>query len=184
MVAFAEASGNAFQPGEDEQIIGYLSATQTPDAVNQRKAQVAAASSAGRSMVSAKARAAPDQSGPPSRFSVRTTGFVAFVLVSMLVLCPAAPLESPSRRGGASSCWGSPRRNLIAARSANPEAGERHTANVERKNLALRCYRRPAPQRAARPVSNLLFSLRRKESHSVVLDMFIGGNVGLRGDHA
>ncbi len=73
MVAFAQGSGNAFQPGEDEQIIGYLSATQTPDAVNQRKAQVAAASSAGRSMVRAKARAAPDQSGPPNRFGARTT---------------------------------------------------------------------------------------------------------------
>ena len=43
MVGFAEGSGNAFQPGEDEQIIAYLSATQTPDAVDQRKAKVAAA---------------------------------------------------------------------------------------------------------------------------------------------
>jgi len=30
MVAFAKGSGNAIQPGEDEQIIAYLSATQTP----------------------------------------------------------------------------------------------------------------------------------------------------------
>src|ERR1700722_13031865 len=41
MVAFAKGSGNAIQPGEDEQIIAYLSATQTPDAVNNRKAQAA-----------------------------------------------------------------------------------------------------------------------------------------------
>src|ERR1700720_3008538 len=59
MVGFAEGSGNAFQPGEDQQIIAYLSATQTPDAVNQRRAQAAAASSAGRSMATQKAAAAP-----------------------------------------------------------------------------------------------------------------------------
>jgi mono/diheme cytochrome c family protein len=51
MVGLAEGSGNAFQPGEDQQIIAYLSATQTPDAVNQRRAQAVAAASAGRSMV-------------------------------------------------------------------------------------------------------------------------------------
>src|ERR1700731_886139 len=48
MVGFADGSGNAFQPGEDQQIIAYLSATQTPEAVNQRRAQATAASSAGR----------------------------------------------------------------------------------------------------------------------------------------
>ena len=31
MVSYAAGSGNALQPGEDEQIIKYLSATQTPD---------------------------------------------------------------------------------------------------------------------------------------------------------
>ena len=54
MVAYAEGSGGAFQAGEDEQIISYLSATQTPDAVNRRKAQAADASSSRRSMVSAE----------------------------------------------------------------------------------------------------------------------------------
>src|SRR6202521_612856 len=54
MVGFAEGSGNAFQPGEDQQIIAYLSATQTPDAFDQRKAEVAAASSAGRRIVTQK----------------------------------------------------------------------------------------------------------------------------------
>jgi ferredoxin-NADP reductase len=119
MVAFAEGSVNAFQPGEDEQIIGYLSATQTPDAVNQRKAQVAAASSAGRSMVSAKARAALDPSGPPNRFGARTTGFVAFVLVSMLVLAVRRPSRAPlagaapARAGALPAAISSPRDPLI-----------------------------------------------------------------------
>lgn len=119
MVAFAEGSGNAFQLGEDEQIIGYLSATQTPDAVNRRKAQVAAASSANRSMVSAKAHAAPDQSGPPKRFSVRTMGFVAFVFVSMLVLVVRRPSRvplaraAPARAGALPAAISSPRDPLI-----------------------------------------------------------------------
>jgi ferredoxin-NADP reductase len=119
MVAFAEGSGNAFQPGEDEQIIGYLSATQTPYAVNQRKAQVAAASSAGRSMVSARARATPDQSGSPNRFGARTTGFVAFVLVSMLVLVVRRPSRAPfagavrAHAGALPAAISSPRDPLI-----------------------------------------------------------------------
>jgi len=96
MVAFAEGSGNAFEPGEDEQIITYLSATQTPDAVNQRKAQVAAASSAGRSMVTPKAVAAPDQPAPTNRLSARTIGFVAFVFLSMLTLVVRRPSRSTS----------------------------------------------------------------------------------------
>ena len=62
MVGFAEGSGNAFHPGEDEQIIAYLSATQTPDAVNQRKAQAAAASSSGQSLVTRRAAVPPDRS--------------------------------------------------------------------------------------------------------------------------
>src|SRR3984893_9817283 len=39
MVSYAAGSAGAFRPGEDRQIIAYLSATQTPDAVNRRKAQ-------------------------------------------------------------------------------------------------------------------------------------------------
>ena len=50
MVSYAAGSGGAIQPGEDQQIIAYLSATQTPDAVDQRKAQAAAASAAGPNM--------------------------------------------------------------------------------------------------------------------------------------
>src|ERR1700680_370604 len=61
MVSYAAGSAGAIQPGEDQQIIAYLSATQTPDAVNQRQSQAAAASSAGRSMVTPKVVVAPDQ---------------------------------------------------------------------------------------------------------------------------
>jgi mono/diheme cytochrome c family protein len=70
MVAFAAGSGNAFQPGEDEQIITYLSATQTPDAVTRRHARAAAASSSGQSMVTPRA---PISAVQPVRPSVSFT---------------------------------------------------------------------------------------------------------------
>jgi ferredoxin-NADP reductase len=95
MVGFAEGSGNAFQPGEDQQIIAYLSATQTPDAVNQRRAQATAASSAGRSMVTQRAAAAPDRPAPRSRYDARMIGFIAFVCVSMLTLVVRRPSRAP-----------------------------------------------------------------------------------------
>jgi ferredoxin-NADP reductase len=94
-------SGNAFQPGEDEQIIGYLSATQTPDAVNRRRAQVTAASSSGRSMVTPTVAAVADRPAPPSRYDVRTLGFIAFVFLSMLTLVVRRP--SRDRLAGAGS---------------------------------------------------------------------------------
>jgi len=95
---FAQGSGNAFQPGEDEQIIGYLSATQTPDAVNRRKAQVTAASSSGRSMVTPTAAAVADRPAPPSRYDVRTMGFVAFVFLSMLTVVVRRPSRASLAR--------------------------------------------------------------------------------------
>jgi len=119
MVAFAEGSANAIQPGEDEQIIRYLSATQTPDIVNQRKAQVAAAYSAGRSMVTPTAAAGGDRPAPPSRYAARTMGFVAFVLVSMLVLVVRRPSRAPlagaapARTGALPAAISSPRDPLI-----------------------------------------------------------------------
>ena len=53
MVNNAQTDGNAglFLPGEDQQIVEFLSMTQTPDAVNRRKTQASMASSAGLSLV-------------------------------------------------------------------------------------------------------------------------------------
>jgi mono/diheme cytochrome c family protein len=81
MVGFAEGSANAFQPGEDQQIIAYLSATQTPDAVDQRKAQVTAAASAGRSMVTQRV-SAPVQPVPRSRYDKQMIGFISLVCLA------------------------------------------------------------------------------------------------------
>jgi ferredoxin-NADP reductase len=101
MVAFAEGSGNAFQPGEDEQIVTYLSATQSPDAVSERKAQVAAASSAGRSMVAPKP-AVPEEPAPSTHRDAKGLGFIAFVCLTMFTLMvrrPATPSASSAMSG-------------------------------------------------------------------------------------
>jgi ferredoxin-NADP reductase len=108
MVSYAAGSAGAIQPGEDQQIIAYLSATQTPDAVNQRKAQAAAASSAGRSMVTTKVAAAPDQPMPRSGYDSKMIGFVSLVCLGMLTLIVRRPARvaaanvRPDRTDGAS----------------------------------------------------------------------------------
>jgi ferredoxin-NADP reductase len=91
MVSYAANSAGAFQPGEDQQIIAYLSATQTPDAVNQRKAQAAAASSSGRSMVTPKVVTAPDQPTPRSGYDRKMIGFISLVCLGMLTLIVRRP---------------------------------------------------------------------------------------------
>jgi ferredoxin-NADP reductase len=95
MVGFAEGSGNAFQPGEDQQIIAYLSATQTPDAVKQRKAQAAAASSSGHSLVTPRAFVAPDQPAPNSRYDSKAIAFISLVCLGMLTLIVRRPARTP-----------------------------------------------------------------------------------------
>jgi ferredoxin-NADP reductase len=123
MVAFAEGSGNAFQPGEDEQIIDYLSATQTPDAVNRRRAQVAAASSSGRSMVTPTGAAAADRPAPPSRYDVRTMGFLAFVLLSMLTLVVRRPSRDPIAVAGSNTPAGTVKAPVRAVSATSPSGG-------------------------------------------------------------
>jgi len=75
MAAYATGSANAFQPGEEEQIVAYLSAMQTPDAVSNRKIQAAAASSA-RLNTTAQEAAVPEAPAPSSRRDVKTLGFI------------------------------------------------------------------------------------------------------------
>jgi len=95
MVAYAAGSGNAIQPGEDEQIIAYLSAAQTPAVLNDRKAQAAAAASAGHSLVAEKA-AVPEEPAPSGRGNAGTVGFVALVCLGALTLIVRRPGKGPS----------------------------------------------------------------------------------------
>jgi ferredoxin-NADP reductase/mono/diheme cytochrome c family protein len=96
MVGFAEGSSNAFHAGEDEQIIAYLSVTQTADASDQRKAQATAAFSAGQSMVSQQVAAAPDQPAQPNRYDSKMIGFLSAVCLGALVLILRRPTIVPA----------------------------------------------------------------------------------------
>ncbi len=98
MAGFADGSANAFQPGEDQQIIAYLSATQTPDAVDQRKAQATAASSAGRSMVAQKLSADPDPAASRSHYDAKMIGFLSLVCLGALTLMIRKPAKTPLSR--------------------------------------------------------------------------------------
>jgi ferredoxin-NADP reductase len=118
MVGFAEGSSNAFHPGEDQQIIAYLSATQTPDAVDQRKAQVTAAASAGRSMVTQRV-SAPVHALPRSRYDSKMIGFTSLVCLGMLTLI----IRRPARAAVASARAGAPAGTVLAPAGALSPSG-------------------------------------------------------------
>jgi ferredoxin-NADP reductase len=115
MVGYAADSTGGFQPGEDRQIIEYLSATQTPEAVNQRKERARAAASAGRSLLAEKAATGPSPAASTSPGDWKTISFISFVGLSVLTLTvrragvralsptqaasgPAAPVVAAERR--------------------------------------------------------------------------------------
>src|SRR5205823_734321 len=91
MVSYAAGSAGAFQPGEDQQIIAYLSATQTPDAVNQRKAEAVAASAANGRVVTQRVSTAPDRFKPRTRYDSKMIGFISLVCLGMLALIVRRP---------------------------------------------------------------------------------------------
>ena len=91
MASYAAGSTGAFQPGEDRQIVAYLTSTQTPEAVDRRKAQAEAASSTGRSIVTEKAAAAPERPLPHSRYDAKMLGFFSFVGLAALTLVMRRP---------------------------------------------------------------------------------------------
>jgi ferredoxin-NADP reductase/mono/diheme cytochrome c family protein len=95
MVGYAAGSAGALQPGEDEKIIGYLSATQTPQAVAQRRAKADAAASAGQSLIAQSAPAAPTPAAETSRYDGKTIGFVSLVCLAGVVLV----IRRPRTRG-------------------------------------------------------------------------------------
>jgi ferredoxin-NADP reductase len=116
MVAFAKGSGNAIQPGEDEQIIAYLSTTQTPDAVNQRRAQ---SSSEGVARSTPEAALVPDPPAVPDKSQIRMIGFMAFVFLSMLTLVIRRPSKAPSV-SAKSDTPAEPVRGPVSSVSADP----------------------------------------------------------------
>jgi ferredoxin-NADP reductase len=91
MVDYAAGSTAALQNEEQKQIIEYLSATQTPEAVNQRKAQTGSALLAGGSLTALTAAAGlqPPLRGSP--YDAKTIGFVSLVGIGMVILIVRRP---------------------------------------------------------------------------------------------
>jgi ferredoxin-NADP reductase len=121
MVSHAAGSAGAIQPGEDQQIIAYLAATQTPDAVNQRLAVVAANSGAGRSMVPENVTAVPDQLTPRSRYDGHAIGFISLVCLGMLALALRRPARMPVAN---------PKTHTIAGTAQEPVGAARVTGSL------------------------------------------------------
>jgi ferredoxin-NADP reductase len=96
MVSYAAGSAGAIQPGEDQQIIAYLSATQSTQAVKQRLAQAAATSVPGGSIPTQKVSAAPDQSTPHRGYDDKTIAFISVVCLGMLALVIRRPTRVPA----------------------------------------------------------------------------------------
>jgi ferredoxin-NADP reductase len=88
MADYAAGSTGAFQPGEDQQIIDYLSATQTPEAINQRRAQVASPSGGLVAQKSAAPPLTPERSSP---YNGKTIGFISFVCLALALLIVKRP---------------------------------------------------------------------------------------------
>ena len=90
MVGYSAGRTGGFQQGEDSQIIDFLSATQTPEAVKQRNQEVIAASLTGQSLIPAAAgiSAVPV---PASRRDFKTIGFVSLVCLAAAALLLRRP---------------------------------------------------------------------------------------------
>jgi len=111
MVSYAAGSTGALQPGEDRQIIDYLTATQTPEAASGRKAEADAAASAGKSLIAPKTvpvPAAPARTA--SAHDGKTIVFISVVFLSVAILvirrpgarvAPPANVDAPARAAAA-----------------------------------------------------------------------------------
>jgi ferredoxin-NADP reductase len=103
MVQYASGSAGALQPGEDAEIISYLSVTQTPEAANLKRAQVDAASTSGRSLIAQKVNLTPPAVPRASRFDSKSIGLVSFVFLGAAALMIRRPRSRrvPAPQAGA-----------------------------------------------------------------------------------
>jgi hypothetical protein len=91
MTDYAAGSTAALRAEEQKQIIDYLSNTQTPEAVKQRKAQVDSALSSGPGLIDQTAAAGLQPPIPASAYDAKTIGFVSLVALGMITLIVRRP---------------------------------------------------------------------------------------------
>jgi ferredoxin-NADP reductase len=88
MINLAAGSVNAIPSGEEQQIVAYLSATQTPDSINRKTVQTEA-------KVPPELSASAIRSMGLSRSDDKTIGFISLVCVGALVLLVRRPGRNP-----------------------------------------------------------------------------------------
>ncbi len=173
MVGYAAGSAGALQPGEDQQIIEYLAATQTPEAVAQRKARSSAASSAGLSLIARKPAAIPAAPARSSRYDGRTIGFVSLVCLAAAVLV----IRRPGSRVAA------PAKPVIQSKAApvapRPPSGPHSSADSDyatdcrHQDSALRRVWRAGARRPTGSIPYFLVSLRWQEGDALLFHLFL-----------
>jgi ferredoxin-NADP reductase len=124
MVNNAQTDGNAgiFLPGEDQQIINFLSATQTPDAVNRRKAQAGMATSAGLSLIKPQTDKPIQPVAGLRRIDFKQALFVFGGCLGMAVMI----VRRPGRTLVSSSAGASAKNPQVAGGSLKPVAAPAH----------------------------------------------------------
>jgi ferredoxin-NADP reductase/mono/diheme cytochrome c family protein len=105
MVGFAADSSGAFQPGEPQRILAYLSATQTPDAAARQKPRPSAVEA-----LSAKiAASAPAPTAPPRQMrDTKALAFISFLCLGVVALIVRRPARPETSRPAASPITASP----------------------------------------------------------------------------
>ena len=151
MISFAGDSGNAFHPGEAEQIEAYLSATQTPAAVNSRSVQAGPRAAPGQASVTQNATA---DTARPSQYDAGVIGFISMVSLGALTLIVRRPRRNVPAAAH-SVATPVPPAPLAAP---EPETLILRLASIveqthDAKTPALRCARRQNTQGTPRPVS-------------------------------
>lgn len=104
MVGYAAGSAGALQPGESDQIVDYLAATQTPEAVNQRKAQADAAPPSGRTQVSdlRNWNLLPAVQASPHGKAIAYISFVCLAAFALIIKRPQTRGAAPQAKAAAS----------------------------------------------------------------------------------
>jgi ferredoxin-NADP reductase/cytochrome c2 len=97
MVNEAQTDGNPgiFHPGEDQQIVEFLSKTQTPEAVNQRQTQASMAVSNGISLVKPETDTAIQPVAENSRLNFKTAIYVIVSCLGAAVMMVRRPGKNP-----------------------------------------------------------------------------------------
>jgi Photosystem P840 reaction-centre cytochrome c-551 len=188
MVTEAQTDGNAgiFHPGEDQQIIDFLSKTQTPEAVSQRRAQASMAASNGISLIKSQADTKLQPLAEHGRINFKAAIFY-FCQLSGSYGADSSTTGHDSgsfaRRRFHKNLPGSGR-NYPICFFFNPwhsdtKVGANHPANAGCQNLVVHAGGEPPSGGKTGTVSHVLLFVRRDKSGSILFYLLVSGRIGL-----